>query len=110
MARQFRRRKFCRFTADEVTEIDYKDINVLKQVVTVRMNPTGERVAYLLQVPREIYVDDDGPADFNTGSGRQIGATDAPQRIGNAHTAFTIDNRLGQRQLASGFTKHQVCL
>ena len=31
MARQFRRRKFCRFTADGVTEIDYKDINTLKQ-------------------------------------------------------------------------------
>ena len=34
MARQqFRRRKYCRFTADGVTEIDYKDINTLKQYV-----------------------------------------------------------------------------
>ena len=34
MARQqFRRRKFCRFTADGVTEIDYKDLNTLKQYV-----------------------------------------------------------------------------
>ena len=33
MARQFRRRKFCRFTADGVTEIDYKDLNILKQYV-----------------------------------------------------------------------------
>jgi small subunit ribosomal protein S18 len=31
MARQFRRRKFCRFTAEGITEIDYKDINMLKQ-------------------------------------------------------------------------------
>jgi len=33
MARQFRRRKFCRFTADGVSEIDYKDLNILKQYV-----------------------------------------------------------------------------
>lgn len=33
MIRQFRRRKFCRFTAEGVTEIDYKDINTLKQYV-----------------------------------------------------------------------------
>ena len=30
MARYFRRRKFCRFTAENVTEIDYKDIVTLK--------------------------------------------------------------------------------
>jgi small subunit ribosomal protein S18 len=33
MSRHFRRRKFCRFTADGVSEIDYKDINTLKQYV-----------------------------------------------------------------------------
>jgi small subunit ribosomal protein S18 len=33
MARHFRRRKFCRFTADGVTEIDYKDVNTLKQYI-----------------------------------------------------------------------------
>ena len=34
MARQqFRRRKFCRFTAEGVTEIDYKDLTTLKQYV-----------------------------------------------------------------------------
>ncbi|MBA5981776.1 30S ribosomal protein S18, partial [Pseudomonas sp. MD195_PC81_125] len=27
MARFFRRRKFCRFTAEDVKEIDYKDLN-----------------------------------------------------------------------------------
>ena len=32
MARQqFRRRKFCRFTAEGITEIDYKDINIRQQ-------------------------------------------------------------------------------
>ena len=30
MARFFRRRKFCRFTAEGVTEIDYKDIALLR--------------------------------------------------------------------------------
>ena len=29
MARFFRRRKFCRFTAEGVQEIDYKDLNTL---------------------------------------------------------------------------------
>ena len=30
MSRFFRRRKFCRFTAEGVQEIDYKDLEVLK--------------------------------------------------------------------------------
>ncbi len=30
----FRRKKFCRFTAENVTEIDYKDINTLRQYLT----------------------------------------------------------------------------
>ena len=34
MARYFRRRKFCRFTAEGVTEIDYKDIATLKNYIT----------------------------------------------------------------------------
>jgi len=34
MAYAPRRRKFCRFTADKVKEIDYKDINTLKTNVT----------------------------------------------------------------------------
>ena len=34
MARFFRRRKFCRFTAEGVTEIDYKDIATLKNYIT----------------------------------------------------------------------------
>jgi dipeptidyl aminopeptidase/acylaminoacyl peptidase len=51
---------FFGFNTAQAAPLTLEDINVLKQVVTVRMNPTGERVAYLLQVPREIYVDDDG--------------------------------------------------
>ncbi len=34
MARYFRRRKFCRFTAEGVVEIDYKDIATLKNYIT----------------------------------------------------------------------------
>ena len=34
MSRFFRRRKFCRFTADGITHIDYKDLAMLKQYVT----------------------------------------------------------------------------
>ena len=48
------------FTTALATPLTLEDVNVLKQVVTVRVNPAGDRIAYLLQVPREIYVDDDG--------------------------------------------------
>ncbi len=33
MARYFRRKKFCRFKAEGITFIDYKDINLLKNYV-----------------------------------------------------------------------------
>ena len=34
MSKFFRRRKFCKFTAEGVTEIDYKDLNTLRQYLT----------------------------------------------------------------------------
>ena len=34
MARFFRRRKFCRFTAEGVDQIDYKDLDTLKAYVS----------------------------------------------------------------------------
>ena len=34
MSRFFRRRKYCRFTAEGSNEIDYKDLNLLKQFVS----------------------------------------------------------------------------
>ena len=37
-----------------------EDIAALKQVTTVRMNPAGDRIAYLLRIQRELYVEDDG--------------------------------------------------
>lgn len=34
MSRYFRRKRFCRFTAEGVEEIDYKDLATLKAYVT----------------------------------------------------------------------------
>jgi small subunit ribosomal protein S18 len=55
MARHFRRRKFCRFTADGITEIDYKDVNTLKQYVgesgkIVPSRITGTKARYQRQL------------------------------------------------------------
>ena len=37
-----------------------EDVSSFRQVTTVRVSPVGDRIAYLLQVPREVYKDDDG--------------------------------------------------
>ena len=34
MARYFRRKRFCKFSAEGVDKIDYKDINTLKAYIT----------------------------------------------------------------------------
>ncbi len=34
MARYFRRKKYCRFTAEGITEIDYKDLQTLKMYIS----------------------------------------------------------------------------
>ena len=34
MARNFRRKRYCRFTAEGIKEIDYKDLDLLKQYIT----------------------------------------------------------------------------
>jgi len=34
MSHQFRRKRYCRFTAEGIKEIDYKDLNILKNYVT----------------------------------------------------------------------------
>ncbi len=59
MARYFRRRKFCRFTAEGVTEIDYKDLNTLKNYVTesgkiVPSRITGTKARYQRQLATAI--------------------------------------------------------
>ena len=55
MARFFRRRKFCRFTAENVKEIDYKDLNTLKAYVSetgkiVPSRITGTKAKYQRQL------------------------------------------------------------
>ena len=55
MSKFFRRRKFCRFTAEKVKEIDYKDLNTLRQYVTengkiVPSRITGTRTRYQRQL------------------------------------------------------------
>ena len=59
MSRYFRRRKYCRFTAEGITEVDYKDLNLLKayimehgKIVTRRM--TGTKAKYQRQLSTAI--------------------------------------------------------
>ncbi len=59
MSRFFRRRKFCRFTAEGVTEIDYKDLATLKNYVTesgkiVPSRITGTKAKYQRQLSTAI--------------------------------------------------------
>jgi small subunit ribosomal protein S18 len=59
MARFFRRRKFCRFTADGVKEIDYKDLATLKNYVSetgkiVPSRITGTKARYQRQLSTAI--------------------------------------------------------
>ena len=55
MARFFRRRKFCRFTAEGVSQIDYKDLETLKQYISetgkiVPSRITGTKAKYQRQL------------------------------------------------------------
>jgi len=55
MSRYFRRRKFCRFTAEGVKEIDYKDLDTLRNYVTetgkiVPSRITGHKTRYQRQL------------------------------------------------------------
>ena len=55
MARIFRKKKSCKFTAEGVTEIDYKDLATLKQYVAengkiVPSRITGTRTRYQRQL------------------------------------------------------------
>ena len=59
MARYYRRRKFCRFTAEGTKEIDYKDLAVLKQYITetgkiVPSRITGTKAKYQRQLSTAI--------------------------------------------------------
>lgn len=59
MAHYYHRRKFCRFTAEGVTEIDYKDVALLKNYVTesgkiVPSRITGTSAKYQRQLATAI--------------------------------------------------------
>jgi small subunit ribosomal protein S18 len=55
MSRFFRRKKYCRFTAEGIEEIDYKDLNLLKNYITesgkiVPSRITGTKARYQRQL------------------------------------------------------------
>ena len=59
MARFYRRRKFCRFSAEGVKEIDYKDLDTLRNYVTetgkiVPSRITGTSAKYQRQLARAV--------------------------------------------------------
>ncbi|MDH5547115.1 MAG: 30S ribosomal protein S18 [Gammaproteobacteria bacterium] len=59
MSRFFRRRKFCRFTAEGIKQIDYKDLDLLKNYITengkiVPSRITGTSARYQRQLAAAI--------------------------------------------------------
>ncbi|HYA38649.1 MAG TPA: 30S ribosomal protein S18 [Candidatus Methylomirabilis sp.] len=59
MSRFFRRKKYCRFTAEGVEEIDYKDLATLNQFITetgriIPCRNTGTKARYQRQLTRAI--------------------------------------------------------
>lgn len=59
MSRYFRRKRFCRFTAEGTREIDYKDITTLKSYVSetgkiVPSRITGTKARYQRQLATAI--------------------------------------------------------
>lgn len=61
MSRPFRRKKFCRFTAAKVKQIDYKDVATLRSYITesgkiVPSRITGTKARYQRQLARAIKV------------------------------------------------------
>jgi small subunit ribosomal protein S18 len=59
MARYFRRKKFCKFTADGIEKIDYKDLATLKNYITetgkiVPSRITGTRSFYQRQLAEAV--------------------------------------------------------
>ena len=48
------------FSTSQAAPLTLEDVNSLKRVTTARMSPAGTQIAYLLQVPREIYKDANG--------------------------------------------------
>ncbi|MFI4853227.1 MAG: 30S ribosomal protein S18 [Candidatus Makana argininalis] len=61
MIKYFRRRKFCRFTAEKIDFIDYKDINTLRKYITesgkiIPKRITGTKSKYQRQLSKAIKI------------------------------------------------------
>ena len=59
MARRFGRKRYCRFTAEGIKEIDYKDLDLLKDNITetgkiVPSRITGTSARYQRQLARAV--------------------------------------------------------
>ena len=59
MSRFFRRRKFCKFTAEGIDYIDYKDLDILKEYISetgkiVPSRITGTKAKYQRQLATAI--------------------------------------------------------
>ena len=59
MSKFFRRKKFCRFSAEGATEIDYKDLNTLRQYISetgkiVPSRITGTKARYQRELTQAI--------------------------------------------------------
>ncbi|MBV1872242.1 MAG: 30S ribosomal protein S18 [Gammaproteobacteria bacterium] len=59
MSRYFRRRKYCRFTAEGIEHVDYKDIELLKAYISengkiVPSRITGTKAIYQRQLTTAI--------------------------------------------------------
>ncbi|HYE37824.1 30S ribosomal protein S18 [Methylocaldum sp.] len=59
MVRQFKRKKYCRFTAEGIKEVDYKDLDMLREYISetgkiVPSRITGTKGKYQRQLATAI--------------------------------------------------------
>jgi small subunit ribosomal protein S18 len=60
MAREmYKRRRYCRFSAEGITEVDYKDVNLLKDFITengklIPARITGTKARYQRQLTTSV--------------------------------------------------------
>ena len=59
MSRFYRRRKYCRFTAEGISEVDYKDLELLKAYISetgkiVPSRITGTKAKYQRQLAKAV--------------------------------------------------------
>ena len=95
MARFFRRRKFCRFTAEGVKEIDYRDLNTLKAYVSetgkiVPSRITGTKAKVPASAGDRYQARPlPGPASTPTATAVEIGQSNAGEDRSHARTGWS---------------------